>query len=106
LKRGENEAKKSDDDVTLFFSTNAQHYTSLLIFSIRGVLFCLFSIYLQKQKQTHSLINELYKTYHILMRFFLLEAISKKKLALYRRIEMLSQQNKKRRGGRVATKIA
>jgi hypothetical protein len=47
-------------------------------------------------KQKHSLINELYKAYHILMRFFSFETISKNKCALYRRIELVLQQNKKR----------
>jgi hypothetical protein len=47
--------KEESDDVTLFLTTNAQHYTSSILFSIRGVLFCLFSIYLQHK---HTLPNK------------------------------------------------
>ena len=103
MKRGENEAKKKRVMMMQLSSSQQtpQHYTSSFnIFDKRSfVLFRLFSIYLQKQKQTHSLINELYKTYHILMRFCSLEAISKKKLAVYRRIELVLQQNKTKEEG-------
>ena len=95
MKTEERKKQKKSDDATLFFLTYAQHYTSSFnIFDKRSFVSFIFDLF--AKTNTHSLINELYKTYHILTRFFSFETISKNKFALYRRIELVLQQNIKR----------
>jgi hypothetical protein len=54
LKRGENEAKKESDDVTLFFlTTNAQHYTSFFnIFDKKSFVSFIFDLFAKTNKHT------------------------------------------------------